>query len=180
MRGLIGSDQPHGEPRAGRFSVAAQRGKGRRHPAALLPRDGGLDRAEAQGKLRLRQIRRRAGADQRLDQRILFVDPRVFLLKLGVGPRLIVANSRAAKKAATPGLARLPTVAGQPEQESQLLQAQVGTGEVLVALPSASGLYQGFEHVQRGALDAVAQQNFVAAREALHCRHQPQEEAVKK
>ena len=59
-------DKAHGQPRAGCFGVAAQRGEGRRHPPALQPRDRGLGRAEPSGKLRLRQLRRGAGADQRL------------------------------------------------------------------------------------------------------------------
>ena len=61
-----------------------QRGKGQRYPAAFQPRDSGLGCAQASGKLRLRQLRRRAGANQLLNQRILFVGPRVFLPELRV------------------------------------------------------------------------------------------------
>ena len=47
----VGPHQAHGQPRAGRFGVAAQGGEGRRHPAALQPRDCGLGRAEPPGDL---------------------------------------------------------------------------------------------------------------------------------
>ena len=63
----VGPRQAHGQPRAGRFGVAAQSGEGRRHPAALQPRDRGLGRADPPGDFRLRQLRRRAGANQGLD-----------------------------------------------------------------------------------------------------------------
>ena len=76
----------HRQPRAGRFGVAAQRGEGRRHPAALQPRDRRLGRAEPPSKLRLRQLRRRAGTDQRLYECVLLIDARVFLAELGGPP----------------------------------------------------------------------------------------------
>ena len=59
----IGTNQAHGETRAGCFGVAAEGNKRRRHPAAFQPRDCGLGRTEPLGKLRLRQLRRRPGPD---------------------------------------------------------------------------------------------------------------------
>ena len=76
--------QTHGKPRARRIGVAAQRRQGRRYPAALQPRDRRLRRAEPPRKLRLRQLRRRTGTHQRLDQRELVVGPRILLPELRI------------------------------------------------------------------------------------------------
>jgi len=76
--------QAHRQPRAGRLGIAAQGGKGGRHPATLQACDGGLGRTEAAGELDLRQFRRRAGAHQRLDQCELVIGSRVLLPELGI------------------------------------------------------------------------------------------------
>ena len=54
------------------------------HLAALHPRDRRLRRAERTGDRCLRELRRRPGADQCLDQRVLLVHPRVLLPELRV------------------------------------------------------------------------------------------------
>ena len=45
-------------------------------------------------------------------------------------------------------------------------------------MPGMGRLCQGFQHVQRDVLNAVPEQELLAAGEALHRRHQSQEEAV--
>ena len=71
--------QLHAQPRAGRFGVAAQGGKGRRHAAALQSGDGRLGRAKAPGELGPCKLCCHAGARQRLDQGELVISLRVRL-----------------------------------------------------------------------------------------------------
>ena len=56
----------------------------------------------------------------------------------------------------------------EPEQETEFLKPQVGIGEVTQPAPRIGRLDQAFEHVHGGRLDAVAKQELVAARKALH------------
>ena len=81
---LTNSLQANRKPSPRSLGIAAQRGDGRRHPAALQPRYGRLRRAEAPGNLRLRELRRGPGANQLFNQRILLFSPRVFLPELRI------------------------------------------------------------------------------------------------
>ncbi len=69
-------------------------------------------------------------------------------------------------------------VVGEPHEEAQFLDAQVRPHEVVPPLPGVSGLDERLEHVERGALDPVAEQEALGPRELLQRRDQPQEEAV--
>lgn len=69
-------------------------------------------------------------------------------------------------------------VPGQPQQKPQFLNAQVGPGQVRVAPFGVGRLNEGFQHVQGGALNPVAQHKLLAARKAIHGRHQPQQKAI--
>ena len=81
---LTNSLQANRKPSPRSLGIAAQRGDGRRHPAALQPRYGRLRRAEAPGNLRLRELRRGPGPNQLFNQRILLFSPRVFLPELRI------------------------------------------------------------------------------------------------
>ncbi len=64
---------------------------------------------------------------------------------------------------------------GQAEQKSQLLHTQIGAGEVGAAVSGIGGLDEGFEDVERGRLDAVAEEKLLAAWEFLDCRDKPEQ-----
>lgn len=56
--------------------------------------------------------------------------------------------------------------------------ASANQRQVVAAAAGVGGLDQAFKHVQRRVLDAVAEQELLAARKALQGRHQPDHEAV--
>ena len=53
---------------------------------------------------------------------------------------------------------------GQAEEETKLLDAEVGPGEGGLPAPGVGGLHEGFQHVERGPLNAVAEEEALAAR----------------
>ena len=69
-------------------------------------------------------------------------------------------------------------VRSEPAQEARLLDAEVGAGQVGVALPSVGGLDESFEHVEDDALDAVAEEELLAAGKSLQRGDEPQQEVV--
>ena len=75
-----------------------------------------------------------------------------------------------------PGI-EAPQVPRQPEEEPQLLDAQVGPGQMRVPPPGVGGLDERFQHVHGRALDAVAEQELVGTGKAGHRGDHPQDEA---
>ena len=69
-------------------------------------------------------------------------------------------------------------IVGEAKEEAQFLDPQIGAGEMRAAPAGVSRLDEGVEHVERGRLDAVSEQELLPAREALHGGHEPEEEAV--
>ena len=69
-------------------------------------------------------------------------------------------------------------VHGEADEEPQLLDAEVGAGQVGFPFPGVGRIDEGFEDVQGGALDAVAEEELLAAGEALQRGDEPQQEAV--
>ena len=68
-------------------------------------------------------------------------------------------------------------VHGEADEEAQLLDAEVGAGEVRFPVPGVGRLDEGFEDVQGAVLDAVAEEELVAAGEALQRGDELQNEA---
>ena len=64
------------------------------------------------------------------------------------------------------------------QEEAQLLQPEVGAGEMRAAVTRVGGLDQRLQHVERGRLDAVAEQEPLLAGELRNRRHQPVEELI--
>ena len=62
---------------------------------------------------------------------------------------------------------------GEAKEEAQLLEPEVGLREVAPAVARVGRLDQRLQHVERGRLDAVAEQEFLRLREALDGFHQP-------
>jgi hypothetical protein len=54
-----------------------------------------------------------------------------------------------------------------PEEEAQLLEAQVGASQRLLAGPAVGGHDELFQHVESRRLDTVAEQEALAARELV-------------
>lgn len=69
-------------------------------------------------------------------------------------------------------------VVRQPEEQPQLLDTEVRFREQRVAAAGVGRFDQALQHVERGRLDAVAEQELLRAREFLHRGHEPQEEPV--
>jgi len=64
---------------------------------------------------------------------------------------------------------------GEAEKEAQLLQPQIGAGEMAPALARVGRLDQRLQHVERGLLNAVAEQELLIAREILERGHEPEQ-----
>ena len=58
----------------------------------------------------------------------------------------------------------------QTDHDPQLLKPEIGAGQVCAPLPAVGRLDQRFQHVKRNALDAIAQQKLLLAREPLDCQ----------
>ena len=71
--------------------------------------------------------------------------------------------------------AQVTEVHGESDEESWLLDAEVGAGEARLLFPGVGGLDKGFEHVQGGAPDAVAEEELLAAGETLQRRDEPKQ-----
>ena len=69
-------------------------------------------------------------------------------------------------------------VVGEAEEEAQLFDAEVGAGECCLPTPGVGGLDEGFQNVEGGALDAVAEKEALSAGEAVEGGDEPEDEAV--
>ncbi len=69
-------------------------------------------------------------------------------------------------------------VVGEAEEETELLDAEVGAGEGRLPATGVGGLDEGLQNVERGALDTVAEEEALGAREAVQGGDQPEDEAV--
>ena len=69
-------------------------------------------------------------------------------------------------------------VVGEAEKETELLDAQVGTGEGRLPAPGVGGLDERFQHVERGALNAVAEKEALSTWKPVERGDQPEDEAV--
>ena len=65
---------------------------------------------------------------------------------------------------------------GEPEKEAELFQAEIGAGKMAPPLARIGRLDQRFQHVERRFLDAVAEQEFLGAREIFDRGNQPEQE----
>ena len=73
---------------------------------------------------------------------------------------------------------QMAQIPGDAAQEAQLLDAEVGLREMRASLPGVRRIDQGLQHVHRNALDPVAKEEPIAAREAVEHGRQPDDEAV--
>ena len=69
-------------------------------------------------------------------------------------------------------------VVGEANEEAQLLDAEVGAGEVRLPAAGVGGLDEGLQHVEGGALDAVAEQEALGARKTVQGGDEPEDKAV--
>ena len=69
-------------------------------------------------------------------------------------------------------------VVGEPVEQSELLQAEVGRRERGTALSRVRRFDEALEHIERRRLHPVAEQKLLAARELLDRRDQPEDEPV--
>ena len=69
-------------------------------------------------------------------------------------------------------------VVGEVQKEAELLDAEVGAGEWWLPATSVGRLDEGFQNVEGGALDTVAEEEALGAREAVEGGDKPQDEAV--
>ena len=69
-------------------------------------------------------------------------------------------------------------VVGEAEEEAQLFDAEVGAGECCQPTPGVGGLDEGFQNVEGGALDAVAEKEALSTGEAVEGGDEPEDEAV--
>ena len=70
---------------------------------------------------------------------------------------------------------QITQVVRKAEQEPELLDAQVGSGEGIPPASAVGRLDQPFQNVQGRSLDSVAEQKLLTAGETLHGRYQPDE-----
>ena len=66
----------------------------------------------------------------------------------------------------------------QPEQEAQLLEAEVRGIQMAPPVAGVRRLDQALQHVERRRLQPIPEQVLLPPRELLHRGHQPQHEAV--
>ena len=62
-----------------------------------------------------------------------------------------------------------------PEQESQLLDAKVSTPQMPLAILGVGGFHKILEDIEGGAMDSVAEQEFLRPGKFLNGRDQPQQ-----
>ena len=74
--------------------------------------------------------------------------------------------------------AQVAQVRGEADEEAQLLDAEVGAGKGRLAAAGVGGLDEGFQNVEGGALDAVAEKEALSAGEAVEGGDEPEDEAV--
>ena len=66
----------------------------------------------------------------------------------------------------------------EADENPKFLQTEVGASEMASPMTGISRFHETFKHVEGRALNAVTEQESLAAREALQCRYQPEDEAV--
>ena len=69
-------------------------------------------------------------------------------------------------------------VVGQPHQEAESLDAEVGPGQGRLPPPVVGRLDERFQHVEGNALDTVAEQEALGPGKPVEGRNQPQDELV--
>ena len=69
-------------------------------------------------------------------------------------------------------------VVGQTDQETELLDAEVGPDQCGLTPPGVGRLDERFQHIQGGALNAVAEQKALRAGKPVERRDQPEDELV--
>ena len=69
-------------------------------------------------------------------------------------------------------------IVGQPEEKPQLLETEIGPRKMSAPLPTIRRFDESLKHVERRALDPVAEKKLLTARETLHGRHKPKHEAI--
>ena len=67
----------------------------------------------------------------------------------------------------------VPEVVGEAKQKTQLFDAEVGAGECCQPTPGIGGLDEGFQNVEGGALDTVAEEEALSAGEAFEGGDEP-------
>ena len=71
-----------------------------------------------------------------------------------------------------------PQVVREADEKPELLQTEVGTSEMASTMTGIGRFHETFKHIECCALDAVTEQESLAARETLQGRYQPEDEAV--